>query len=242
MRTTSQTGPRNTAKLGRGSQGRTYKMRILAAVATALFVATAGAQAPARDPAAELQAAFKAAKAVMQAGPADVKLIDQGTLHLPAGFVFIPKNESIRVLKAMGNRPSADTLGMVFPRGDGENWFLVARYISSGYIKDDDAKDWKADELLENIKKGTEQANEDRRKIGVTPMEIVGWVERPAYDPSSHRLVWSLSSKDKGAPAGRRVPGQVRQGRAAGAGADRRRGGEALQAQQGGRHADRLRC
>jgi uncharacterized membrane-anchored protein len=177
-------------------------MRMLAAVALALFVGTAGAQAPARDPAAELQAAFEAAKAVMQAGPADVKLIDQARLHLPAGFVFIPKNESIRVLKAMGNRPSPDTLGMVFPRGDGENWFLVARYISSGYIKDDDAKDWKADELLENIRQGTEQANEDRRKIGVPPMEIVGWVERPAYDPSSHRLVWSLASKDKGAPAG----------------------------------------
>ena len=31
-------------------------------------------------------------------------------------------------------------------------------------------------------------------------MEIVGWVERPLYDPATHRLVWSMESKDKGAP------------------------------------------
>ncbi len=29
-------------------------------------------------------------------------------------------------------------------------------------------------------------------------MEIIGWIERPQYDASSHRLVWSLSARDKG--------------------------------------------
>jgi uncharacterized membrane-anchored protein len=166
----------------------------------AVFVTLLAGAASAQDPAAESKAAFAAAKAAMTQGPADVKLIDQATMHLPAGFVFIPKNESMRVLKSMGNRPSADTLGMIFP-DDGSHWFLVARYVSSGYIKDDDAKDWNADDLLKNIKEGTEQANKERKQLGIPEMEVVGWVERPAYDASSHRLVWSLSSRDKGAAA-----------------------------------------
>jgi uncharacterized membrane-anchored protein len=91
---------------------------------------------------------------------------------------------------------------MIFPQEGDDSWFVVIRYVSSGYIKDDDARDWKADELLQNIKDGTEQANAERRKRGIREMEIVGWVERPAYDAATHRLVWSLSSRDKGAAAG----------------------------------------
>jgi uncharacterized membrane-anchored protein len=171
-------------------------MKWIAAVIVTLLAGAASAQ----DPAAESKAAFTAAKAAMTQGPADVKLNDQAQMHLPAGFVFVPKNESLRLLQSMGNRPSPDTLGMIFP-DDGSSWFLVARYVPSGYIKDDDAKEWNADDLLKNIKEGTEQANAERKKRGIPEMEVVGWVERPAYDASSHRLVWSLSSRDKGAPA-----------------------------------------
>jgi uncharacterized membrane-anchored protein len=176
-------------------------MRWLAAGFVTLFAGWAAAQAPAADPAAESAAALAAARAAMKEGPTDVKLIDQATLHLPEGFVFIPKNEAMRVLKAMGNRPSPETLGMIFPTSGGEGWFLVARYVASGYIKDDDAKDWNADDLLQSIKEGTELANAERKQRGIPEMEVVGWVERPAYDAASHRLVWSLSSRDKGAPA-----------------------------------------
>ena len=80
--------------------------------AGALFSAAAFAQAPS-DPAAEMKAAFAAAKAVAKEGPSDVKLLDQAMLHLPEGFVFVPKNESMRILKAMGNRPAPDTLGLL---------------------------------------------------------------------------------------------------------------------------------
>ena len=43
--------------------------------------------------------------------------------------------------------------------------------------------------------------------MGVPALEIVGWAEPPAYEAGSHRLVWAMSSKEKGAPddAGRGV-------------------------------------
>jgi uncharacterized membrane-anchored protein len=177
-------------------------MKWIAIAATALAATTVAAQAPAADPGAELAAAFAAAKPVVKEGPIDVKLIDQAVFHLPAGFVFIPKAEAMQVLKAMGNRPPPDTLGLILPTDEKDNSFVVARYVSSGYIKDDDAKDWNADELLSNIKEGTEQANSERKQRGIAAIEVVGWVERPTYEATSHRLVWSLSSRDKGSPAG----------------------------------------
>src|SRR5262245_61820262 len=175
------------------------KWSILAA--GALLSAAAFAQAPSEAP-AELKAAFNAAKAVMKEGPTDVKLLDQATLHLPEGFIFVPKNESMQILKAMGNRPPPDTLGLIFPAAEREGWFMLARYIPSGYIKDDDAKDWNADDLLKSIKAGTEEVNKERKQRGIPEMDILGWVERPTYDAASHRLVWSLSSRDRGSPAG----------------------------------------
>jgi uncharacterized membrane-anchored protein len=77
----------------------------------------------------------------------------------------------------------------------------VARYESSGYIKDDDAKKWDIDELFTSLKEGTEHANEERRERGFGELEIIGWVEKPAYDARTHRLVWSMSAKPKGAQA-----------------------------------------
>ncbi len=160
--------------------------------------ATATAQAPAADPKAEAAAAFKAAEAAMTKGPADIKLADQAVIKIPQGHTFIPSAEAGRLLRVMGNRPGDGLLGMVMSLGP-EQWFVVARNIKAGYIKDDDAKDWKADELLSSIKEGTEESNKERRSRGIREIDIIGWVQPPAYDAAAHRLVWSLSSKEKGA-------------------------------------------
>lgn len=166
-----------------------------------LALAMPSASASAADPRAELKAAFDAANKTKQAGPTDVRLNGEIAFHVPASTVFVPAAEAMQILRAMGNTPSPDTLGMVFPAGPDE-WFAVARFEKSGYIKDDDAKSWNSDELLKNLKEGTEHANEERRKRGIPEIEVVGWVEKPQYDAQTHRLVWSAASRDKGAAAG----------------------------------------
>ncbi|WP_435532047.1 DUF2167 domain-containing protein [Roseateles amylovorans] len=163
----------------------------------ALFMA---AGAGAQTEAAEKQA-FAAAKAAAKSGPQDVKLANQATLHLPAGKVFIPQPEAGHLLRAMGNPGKHEQLqGLIFPEGDG-SWFATVRYEASGYIKDDDAKNWDAADMLKSYREGTEAANEERKKMGVAPMEIVGWAEQPHYAADSHRLIWAMSSRDKGAAA-----------------------------------------
>jgi len=129
-----------------------------------------------------------------------VKLLDQALLKLPEGRVFIPQPQATKLLQAMGNPGEDPRLqGLVFPKGDNQGWFMTVRYENSGHIKDDDAKDWNADDLLKSYKEGTEASNEERVKMGVPAIEIVGWAEKPAYEASTHRLVWAMSSRDKGA-------------------------------------------
>ena len=149
-------------------------------------------------PKSEIQLAFEAARQVAQEGPAEVKLSEQAKLKLPENFVYVPAKESAAIMRAWGNRPSPDLLGLIFPMGK-DQWFVVIDFDKSGYVKDDDAKDWNADELLDSLKQGTEQQNAERRERGIPEMEIIGWVEKPHYDAATHRLVWSVSSKDKGA-------------------------------------------
>jgi uncharacterized membrane-anchored protein len=75
---------------------------------------------------------------------------------------------------------------------------VVIRHIKEGYIKDDDARNWNADEMLKNIRDGVEQINRDRVARGFPEMQVVGWIEPPAYDDATHRLVWSMLGKDEG--------------------------------------------
>lgn len=174
---------------------------VLGIASFALPAAAAPGAEPASKQQTEAQAAYAAANAVAQRGPGEVKLGQQATLKLPEDFIYVPPKESAGLLQVMGNRPGEGLLGMVFPAGKKEeNWFVVISFDDAGYIKDDDAKDWNADELLESLKAGTEETNKDRTARGITPIEVVGWVERPNYDATTRQLVWSVSSKDKGQP------------------------------------------
>lgn len=150
---------------------------------------------------AEMQAAIEAAGKTKVNGPSDIKLIDQAVLKLPKGFLYVPPAEGAKLLSAMGNRPGEGLLGLIFPEEDAP-WFVAMRFVKSGFVKDDDAKEWKADELLKSLREGTEQTNSERRTRGIPEIEVVGWVEPPAYDAKTHRLVWSLSSRQKNEPAG----------------------------------------
>lgn len=151
------------------------------------------------------QAAFEQATKAMQAaqikGPAEIKLRDQATLKLPAGYVWVPEPAAGQFMKAVGNHPDERELGLIFPASEEQGWMVVARYEDAGYIKDDDAKNWNVDDLFKSLKDGTEASNEERRKNGYPELDILGWVEKPNYVADTHRLVWSMSARVKGAPA-----------------------------------------
>ncbi|MFC4158876.1 DUF2167 domain-containing protein [Chitinimonas lacunae] len=135
------------------------------------------------------------------AGPSEIKLRDQATLKLPADYLFIDQQRGSELMRKMGNPTDSRFLGLVVPKDEKAQWMVVAEYEASGYIKDDDAKDWNADELLTSLKEGTEAANQARREANIAELEVTGWAEKPHYQADSHQLVWAALSRDKGAPA-----------------------------------------
>lgn len=185
--------------------------RVLAIALTLALAGTAAAQTPPATPSlpadqaaankAEQEAAWAAADKVAEHGPKDIKLIDQGMLALPGGYVFIPKDEANRIRHAWGGFADPELIGMVFSDKSNEEWYALIDFTKEGYIRDDDAKDWNADELLTNLKDGTESGNEDRIARGFPPLAVTGWIEVPQYDAATHRLVWSAKVVEKNNPA-----------------------------------------
>lgn len=128
-------------------------------------------------------------------GPSEVKLSEQATLRLPEGYRFLGPQDTQSVLKRMGNFPSGSELGLIASTSK-ETWFVVVRYVDAGYVKDDDAANWNADELFASIKEGTENDNKQREAQGIPPLILMGWEEKPHYDAQAHKVVWAISNQN----------------------------------------------
>jgi uncharacterized membrane-anchored protein len=182
----------STDRAGRGLWALTVVLLLLLMLGLGL-VARADVPPPS-DKRAVLEDASRAALS----GPVDVRLAGQATLQLPAGMRYVPQPQAGRMLRAMGNPGhDGDLQGLIVSQKDGR-WFAIVRFVAAGYVKDDDARDWKADDLLARYREGTEAGNAERRQMGVSQLEVQGWAEAPAYDAVSHRLVWAMTSRIKG--------------------------------------------
>lgn len=130
------------------------------------------------------------------AGPTTAKLGDNlAQIEVPEGYVFADANETEKFMRLTGNPPSGQELGVIMPAEEGKNWFLLFEYDEVGYVKDDEQDKIDADTILESVREGTEASNEERKKLGGGEIHVVGWFEKPHYDPKSHNLVWAIEAK-----------------------------------------------
>jgi uncharacterized membrane-anchored protein len=180
---------------------------ILAALMAALSFSRSGVAAPAAGASAAASAAATEDSAeepkeasLWTAGPAHVTLGHDVAVDLPAAYAFLPKEPAAKALEANGSLYNENLLGIIASADHSTDWFAVLRYDEEGYIKDDEKVD--AAELLSSLKEGTEEANEERKKRGFSPLTIDGWSEEPRYDKSQHHLVWALLVSD---PEGKSV-------------------------------------
>lgn len=130
-----------------------------------------------------------------QQGPLDAPLGEQATLKLSADYRFLGPKDTARLLREMGNFPSGAELGLVTSGSGDSNWFVVIRFIDAGYVEDDDASAWDADEMLDSIKEGTEEANAKRREMGMETLTVRGWEEKPHYDKTTNKVVWAIAAE-----------------------------------------------
>jgi uncharacterized membrane-anchored protein len=174
-------------------------LRYFSLCAFALFAHMSCASAQDASPQnSEMQKAIAAAINAATEGPADVPLRELATIHLPDIYSFIPRKEGAALMRAMGNTTDDNFNGLIVSKRDDQYWFVTIDYRDSGHVKDDDAKSWNADELLQSIKESTEANNKERTERGFPALDVVGWVEPPAYDAAGHRLVWSMLLRERG--------------------------------------------
>lgn len=134
-------------------------------------------------------------------GPLAGSLGKEAQVAVPAGCVFAGKDGTRMFMELTQNPADGSEVGVVVcpPVADStaDPWFVVFSFDPSGYVKDEQRDDLDADAILASIRRGTEAANERRRKRGWGTLTVDGWVTRPHYDVDSHNLTWALSAVDE---------------------------------------------
>ena len=137
-------------------------------------------------------------KADFLQGPVKAKLGGMAEIQVPEGYTFTGAEGTKKLMEMMGNTVDGSELGFLAPTNS--NWFVLFEFDDSGYVKDDDKDKLDADAILDSIRRGTEQANKQRKKMGIPPVNVVGWEQPPKYDPETHNLEWCIRGESEGEP------------------------------------------
>lgn len=116
-----------------------------------------------------------------------------GTFVVPRGGTMVVGSEATRADELINGSkdPSIEGFAELAHRS------LYVSYVGEGHVAADDWKDVNADELLKNIKDGTEQGNEERAKLGLGALHVDGWVQKPTFDASRKSVRWVMRSHDE---------------------------------------------
>ena len=115
-----------------------------------------------------------------------VRLCDVMDLKLPQGFVVLHKTGT-QQLNRLTENPQTNECATI--ASGSMTWFAMLEYDRIGYVADTDKVD--ADKLMDAIKKGLAAGNRERARSGWAPLEMIGWIQEPTYDPALNQLVWS---------------------------------------------------
>jgi uncharacterized membrane-anchored protein len=117
------------------------------------------------------------------------------TLHLGEKYHYLAPDETNRLLQAWGNPPDTETQGTILPADvnpfSERGWAVFLSYVDDGHIDDSDANEIDYDDLLKDMKEGTEDNNPARKKEGYPEIHLLGWAEPPRYDAAGKKLYWA---------------------------------------------------
>jgi uncharacterized membrane-anchored protein len=128
-----------------------------------------------------------------QRGPASADVGGKATIKLGPQDAFLGDQGTKKLLALMGN-PARDGHYALVPT-TAEDWVGVFTFNPTGYVKDDDKID--ADALLAQLKKNDEASNEERKRLGLPELHLIGWQVSPHYDPSTKHLEWGTRLRDE---------------------------------------------
>ena len=110
-------------------------------------------------------------------------------------YRFLDGEQAGKVLRAWGNPPQNDLLGMLVPAEmspvDSGAWAIVITYQDDGYVSDSGASRINYDSLLARLQQSARDENPERTKEGYPAMEVIGWAVPPHYDAQTKKLYWA---------------------------------------------------
>jgi len=126
------------------------------------------------------------------------------TLHLGDKYRYLDAMETNKLLMAWGNESDTSTQGTIIPADvdpmSESGWAVILTYDDDGHIDDSDAAEIDYDDMLKDMKEGTEDHNDARKQAGFEAVHLVGWAEKPHYDASAKKLYWAKELNFEGTP------------------------------------------
>jgi uncharacterized membrane-anchored protein len=127
------------------------------------------------------------------------------TLHLGNKYRYLDAGETNKLLMAWGNESDDTTQGAIVPTDvdpmTESGWAVILTYKDDGHIDDKDAAKIDYDDMLKDLKEGTEDANDARKKAGFGAVHLIGWAESPRYDAAAKKLYWAKELDFEGSPS-----------------------------------------
>lgn len=132
-----------------------------------------------------------------QDGPGIGQLGTIAEIKIPEGYRFTGQDGARKWSEANENIPSDADLGVLVPKNNGD-WFINFTYDDSGHVPDDEKGNLDAAAILASLREGNDASNQERQRRGWAPMELAGWQVPPAYEDTTHHLVWALRVRSEG--------------------------------------------
>lgn len=124
------------------------------------------------------------------------------TLTIPKGFKYLNAAEAKYIIEDVwGNLKGQTPLGMIVPEhsmASIADYAFIVEFQEIGFVKDDDANKINYTDLLKDMKEDDVKANEERKKQGLSTMELMGWAASPHYDATKKVLYWAKDYKVEG--------------------------------------------
>lgn len=124
------------------------------------------------------------------------RLGGKAEVAIPKNYRFTSSSGTQQLLKMFDNVPSHNELGMLTTEGLGP--WTIFEFDDVGYVKDDDKDQLDADKLLGTLREAQDAGNEQRRKMGLHELELLGWEVPPRYNAQTHNLEWATRVRPKG--------------------------------------------
>jgi len=125
------------------------------------------------------------------------------TINVPKGFKFLDGDQAQYVITELWGNPKGNKpLGLLMPADskvlESGGYAFIISFEEMGYVKDGDANDINYDDLLKDLKKGSDEENLERKKQGLYTMDLIGWAAKPYYDANKKVLYWAKEFKVEG--------------------------------------------